>query len=152
MLNTLRLLGIDYLLDTSIGFLVDVSVDWSCAVSYWVHPVLYVLRPLPATVLLPITFHLFPSSYSTAAFLIALTTGLPVTVLTWSSVTGVGKSYYDVARTPGASNALLALRMVIPTVLSRALVRLFMGLGASFTVLVATEMMGVKSGLGQYLT
>lgn len=30
-------------------------------------------------------------------------------------------------------------------------VEVFMGLGASFSVLVAAEMMGVKSGLGWYL-
>ncbi|CAJ0799445.1 hypothetical protein LMG19083_03300 [Ralstonia psammae] len=152
VLNTLKLLGIGYFLGALTGFLVGVSIGWSRAVGYWVHPVLRILGPLPATALLPITFYFFPSSYSAAAFLIALAAGFPVAVLTWSGVAGVSKSYYDVARTLGASNAFLVLRVAIPAALPQVFVGLFMGLGASFTVLVTAEMMGVKSGLGWYLT
>jgi NitT/TauT family transport system permease protein len=134
------------------GFLVGVSIGWSRAVGYWVHPVLRLIGPLPPTALLPLTFYFFPSSYSAAVFLIALATGFPVAVLTWSGVAGVSKRYYDVARTLGASNAFLVLRVAIPAALPQVFVGLFMGLGASFTVLVVAEMMGVKSGLGWYLT
>ena len=43
--------------------------------------------------------------------------------------------------------------LTAPHISRRALLRgLFMGLGASFSVLVTAEMMGVKSGLGWYLT
>jgi energy-coupling factor transporter ATP-binding protein EcfA2 len=115
-------------------------------------PVLRVLGPLPSTALLPLTFYFFPSSYSAAVFLIALATAFPVAVLTWSGVAGVNKSYYDVARTMGASGWFLVLRVAIPAALPQVFVGLFMGLGASFSVLVTAEMMGVKSGLGWYLT
>ncbi len=152
VVNTLRLLGIGYFVGALTGFLVGVSIGWSRAVGYWVHPVLRIVGPLPATALLPITFYFFPSSYSAAAFLIALASGFPVAVLTWSGVAGVSKSYYDVARTLGASSAFLVLRVAIPAALPQVFVGLFMGLGASFTVLVTAEMMGVKSGLGWYLT
>jgi ABC-type nitrate/sulfonate/bicarbonate transport system permease component len=76
--------------------------------------VLRVLGPLPSTALLPLTFYFFPSSYSAAVFLIALATAFPVAVLTWSGVAGVNKSYYDVARTMGASGWFLVLRVAIP--------------------------------------
>jgi NitT/TauT family transport system permease protein len=150
--NTLKLLGLGYFLGALTGFLVGVSIGWSRAVGYWVHPVLRLIGPLPHTALLPLTFYFFPSSYSAAVFLIALATGFPVAVLTWSGVAGVSKRYYDVARTLGASNAFLVLRVAIPAALPQVFVGLFMGLGASFTVLVVAEMMGVKSGLGWYLT
>ncbi|VVE49472.1 ABC transporter permease [Pandoraea fibrosis] len=150
--NTLKLLGIGFGLGAIAGFLIGVSIGWSRAIGYWVHPVLRVLGPVPATALLPLTFYFFPSSYSAAAFLIALSTAFPVAVLTWSGVAGVNKSYYDVARTLGASDAFLVLRVAIPAALPNVFVGLFMGLGASFSVLVTAEMMGVKSGLGWYLT
>ena len=41
-----------------------------------------------------------------ATFLIALATGFPVTVLTWSGVASVSNAYYDVARTLGAKPSL----------------------------------------------
>ena len=151
-LNTLKLLGFGVAYGGVAGFLIGVSIGWSRQIGYWVHPVLRVLGPLPSTALLPLTFYFFPSSYSAAVFLIALATAFPVAVLTWSGVASVNKSYYDVARTMGASEAFLVLRVAIPAALPQVFVGLFMGLGASFSVLVTAEMMGVKSGLGWYLT
>lgn len=134
------------------GFLTGVSIGWSRTAGYWIHPVLRFLGPIPSTALLPMAFFLAPSSWSAAAFLIALATGFPVTVLTWSGVAGVNKAYYDVARTLGASEWFLVWRVAVPAALPQVFVGLFMGLGASFSVLVAAEMMGVKAGLGWYLT
>ncbi|RZT41710.1 ABC transporter permease [Cupriavidus agavae] len=152
VLNTVKLLGLGVAYGGVVGFLIGVSIGWSRRIGYWVHPVLRVLGPLPSTALLPLTFYFFPSSYSAAVFLIALATAFPVAVLTWSGVAGVSKSYYDVARTMGASEWFLVLRVAIPAALPQVFVGLFMGLGASFSVLVTAEMMGVKSGLGWYLT
>ncbi len=84
-------------------------------------------------------------------FLIALSTWFPVTVLTWSGVMGIDKAWYDVARTLGASQRFLILRVAIPAALPNVFVGLFMGLGASFSVLIVAEMVGVKSGIGFYL-
>jgi NitT/TauT family transport system permease protein len=128
-----------------------VSIGWSRAIGYWVHPVLRFIGPLPATAWLPIAFFTFPSSWSASTFLIALATGFPVTVLTWSGVASVSNAYYDVARTLGAKPSFLVLKVAIPAALPHVFVGLFMGLGASFAVLVVAEMIGVKAGLGWYL-
>jgi NitT/TauT family transport system permease protein len=113
--------------------------------------VLRLIGPLPATAWLPLAFFAFPSSHSASVFLIALATGFPVTVLTWSGVASVDKAYHDVARTLGASSRFLVLKVAIPAAMPSVFVGLFMGLGASFAVLTVAEMMGVKAGLGWYL-
>ena len=128
------------------------AIGWSRAVGYWVHPVLRFIGPLPATAWLPLAFFAFPSSWSAGVFLIALATGFPVTVLTWSGVASVNPAYYDVARTLGARPGFLILKVAIPAAMPSVFVGLFMGLGASFAVLVVAEMMGVKAGLGWYLS
>jgi NitT/TauT family transport system permease protein len=140
-----------YLIGAAIGFLTGVSIGWSRAVGYWVHPVLRFIGPLPATAWLPFAFFTFPSSWSASTFLIALATGFPVTVLTWSGVASVSNAYYDVARTLGAKPSFLVLKVAIPAALPHVFVGLFMGLGSSFAVLVVAEMIGVKAGLGWYL-
>jgi NitT/TauT family transport system permease protein len=140
-----------YLIGAAIGFVTGVSIGWSQSVGYWVHPVLRFIGPLPATAWLPIAFFTFPSSWSASTFLIALATGFPVTVLTWSGVASVSNAYYDVARTLGAKPSFLVLKVAIPAALPHVFVGLFMGLGASFAVLVVAEMIGVKAGLGWYL-
>ncbi|HEY8336668.1 MAG TPA: ABC transporter permease subunit [Tardiphaga sp.] len=140
-----------YFIGATVGFLTGVSIGWSRAVGYWVHPVLRFIGPLPATAWLPIAFFTFPSSWSASTFLIALATGFPVTVLTWSGVASVSSAYYDVARTLGAKPSFLVLKVAIPAALPHVFVGLFMGLGSSFAVLVVAEMIGVKAGLGWYL-
>ncbi len=148
---SLRLLANGFVLGALVGFGTGVAVGWSRIAGYWVHPLLRFLGPVPASALLPLAFFFAPSSYSAAVFLVGLATFFPVAVLTWSGVASVGKSYYDVARTLGASERFLVLRVAIPAALPQVFVGLFMGLGASFSVLITAEMMGVKAGLGWYL-
>ncbi|MDY0747738.1 ABC transporter permease subunit [Paucibacter sp. R3-3] len=150
--NSLKLLATGVAWGAATGFVVGVSIGWSRAVGYWVHPLIRFIGPVPASALLPLAFFVFPSSHAAAVFLIALATGFPVAVLTWSGVAGVNRNYYDVARTLGASNTFLVLRVAIPAALPQVFVGLFMGLGAAFSILITAEMMGVKSGLGWYLS
>jgi len=148
---SLRLLAGGYFIGAAIGFSAGVAIGWSRAISYWIHPILRFVGPLPATAWLPLAFFIFPSSISASTFLIALATGFPVTVLTWSGVAGVNSAYYDIARTLGASQRFLIFKVAIPAAMPHVFVGLFMGLGNSFAVLVVAEMLGVKSGLGWYL-
>lgn len=57
-------------------------------------------------------------------------------------------AYYDIARMFGASRLYLIFKVAIAAALPQVFVGLFMGLGASFAVLVTA---GVKAGLGFYL-
>jgi NitT/TauT family transport system permease protein len=142
VVHSLVLLVYGYLLGALTGFMIGVSIGWSRAVGYWLHPVLRLVGPLPATAWLPLAFFFFPSSFSASVFLIALATAFPVAVLTWSGVASVNSAYYDVARTLGARPSFLVFRVAIPAALPSVFVGLFMGLGASFAVLVVAEMMG----------
>jgi len=146
-----RLLAAGYFLGAAVGFVTGVAIGWSRLAGYWIHPVLRFIGPLPATAWLPLAFFVFPSSFSASIFLIALATGFPVTVLTWSGVAGVNSTYYDVARTLGANQRFLVLKVAIPAAMPHVFVGLFMGLANSFAVLVVAEMLGVKAGLGWYL-
>ncbi|GJE61074.1 Bicarbonate transport system permease protein CmpB [Methylobacterium trifolii] len=147
-LNSLLLLVGGYAVGADVGFVLGIAIGWSRAIGYWAHPVLRFVGPLPATAWLPIAYFMFPSSWSASTFLVALATGFPVTVLTWSGVAGANKAYYDVARTLGASQSFLIRKVAISAALPHVFVGLFMGLGGSFAVLVVAEMLGVKSGLG----
>lgn len=151
VLRSLLLVVPGYALGAGIGFLFGVAMGWSRLVGYWAHPVVRLIGPLPATAWLPIAFFAFSSSRGASTFLIALASFFPVTVLTWSGVSSVSKAYYDVARTMGASPWFLVRKVAVPAAMPSVFVGLFMGLGASFSVLVVAEMMGVKAGLGWYM-
>ena len=95
--HSLMLLVTGYVVGAVLGFISGVAIGWSRAVGYWVHPMIRFVGPLPATAWLPLAFFVFPSSWTAGVFLIALATGFPVTVLTWSGVASVNAAYYDVA-------------------------------------------------------
>lgn len=151
VLHSLRLLLLGYGIGAFLGFVTGVGLGWSRLFAYWGHPVLRLIGPLPATAWLPIAFFAFPSSWSASVFLVALASGVPVAILTWSGVASVGSAYYDVARTLGAGPRFMVFKVAIPAALPHVFVGLFMGLGSSFAVLVVAEMLGVKAGLGWYM-
>lgn len=151
VLHSLRLLLLGYAIGAVLGFITGIGLGWSKAVAYWGHPILRLIGPLPATAWLPIAFFAFPSSWSASIFLVALASGIPVAILTWSGVSGVGAAYYDIARTLGAKSRFLVLKVAIPAAMPHVFVGLFMGLGSAFAVLVVAEMLGVKAGLGWYM-
>jgi len=151
LVYSLRLLALGYAIGAAAGFLSGLAMGWSRAVNYWLHPVLRVIGPVPATAWIPIVFVIFPTSFTAGIFLIALATWFPVAILTWSGVMGVGRNYYDVARTLGATDRFLIWRVAVPAALPSIFVGLFMGLGASFVTLLVAEMLGVKAGLGWYI-
>ncbi|MFT3691372.1 ABC transporter permease [Paenirhodobacter sp.] len=133
------------------GFLIGIGMGWSRTISYWATPLLRYIGPLPATAWLPLAFFIFPTSGSASVFLIAFSTAFPVAVLTWSGIASVNRDYYEIARTLGASQLFLILRVAVPAALPHVFVGLFMGLSTSFAVLVVAEMLGVEAGLGWYL-
>jgi NitT/TauT family transport system permease protein len=151
VLRSLWLLMPAYFIGAAVGFVTGVAVGWSRLAGYWVHPVLRLLGPVPAVAWIPVAFFVFPTSHSASTFLIALATFFPVAVLTWSGVAAVSSAYYDVARTMGAKPWFLVRRVAVPAAMPSVFVGLFMGLGASFSVLVVAEMLGVKAGLGWYM-
>ncbi|MGE0800398.1 MAG: ABC transporter permease [Lautropia sp.] len=146
-----RLLVQGLVVGSVIGFVTGVWIGWSRIAGYWVHPLLRFLGPVPASALLPLAFFFAPSSHVAAVFLIALAAFFPIAVLTWSGIAGVNRTYYDVARTLGASEAFLVFRVAIPAALPQVFVGFFMALGATFSTLITAEMMGVKAGLSWYL-
>ncbi|GJD49467.1 hypothetical protein OPKNFCMD_2197 [Methylobacterium crusticola] len=151
VLASMKLLVVGFAIGAVLGFVTGVAIGWSRRAGYWVHPVLRFVGPLPATAWLPIAFFAFPTSWSASIFLIALATGFPVTVLTWSGIASVNARYYDVARTLGARPWFLVLRVAVPAAMPHVFVGLFMALGAAFSVLMVAELVGVKAGIGFYM-
>ncbi|PZR72136.1 MAG: ABC transporter permease [Chthoniobacterales bacterium] len=150
--HSLILLLSGYALGVLAGLISGICIGWSSPVRYWGMPVLKVVGPIPATAWIPLAMVVSPSAIISAASLIALAVWFPVTMLTASGISNTRASYLDVARTLGAGRAYLIFRVAIPAAIPSIFIGLFMGLGASFLTLVVAETVGVKSGLGWYVS
>lgn len=150
--HSFRLLSLGYLAGSTAGFFFGLALGWSRLARYWGQPVLKTLGPIPAPAWIPVAMVLFPTSFHASVFLIALASLFPMTTLTASGIASVRKSHLEVARMLGATPRQLVWRVAIPSALPTIFVGLFMALSASFLVLIVAEMIGVKAGLGWYIT
>jgi NitT/TauT family transport system permease protein len=150
--HSLALLLSGYAVGVLVGLISGICIGWSSPIRYWGMPLLKVVGPIPATAWIPLAMVISPSSVTSAAGLIALAVWFPVTMLTASGISNTRTSYLDVARTLGAGRAYLIFRVAIPAAVPNIFIGLFMGLGASFLTLVVAESVGVKSGLGWYVS
>jgi NitT/TauT family transport system permease protein len=151
MTHSLVLLLAGYVTGSVIGIVCGVLIGWYAPARYWGMPVLKIVGPIPATALIPMALMLFPSPLLSAVSLIALAVWFPVAMLTLSGVSNTRQSYLDVARTLGAKQRYLVLRVAIPAATPSIFVGLFMGLGSSFLTLIVAEAVGVQAGLGWYI-
>ncbi len=149
--SLILLLG-GYALGVGVGLVVGICVGWSVRVRYWGMPLIKVLGPIPATAWIPLAMILSSNSTFSAIGLIAAAVWFPVSMLTASGIANTRASLLDVARTLGAGRSYLIFRVAIPAAMPNIFVGLFMGLGASFLTLIVAEEVGVKSGLGWYVS
>ncbi|HEY6207255.1 MAG TPA: ABC transporter permease subunit [Chthoniobacterales bacterium] len=150
--HSLAMLLSGYALGVIAGLISGVCIGWSSSIRYWGMPVLKIVGPIPATAWIPLAMVVSPSTMLSSAGLIALAVWFPVTMLTASGISNTRASYLDVARTLGAKESYLIFRVAIPAAMPNIFIGLFMGLGASFLTLVVAESVGVKSGLGWYVS
>ncbi len=151
-LYSLRLLLIGYVLGALIGLPTGVLMGWYPRFHYWVNPILRSIGPIPATAWIPIAMIAFPTSFTASIFLLVLACWFPITVMTWSGIANVNKSYYEVARSLGASEFYLITRVALPAAMPSIFVGLFMSMGVAFVTLIVGEMLGVKAGLGWFIS
>ncbi len=152
--HSLLLLVCGYLAGVGAGLVSGVLIGWFPAFRYWGMPFMKVVGPVPATALVPLAMVLFPASLTgfSGAALIAFAVWFPMTLLTSSGIANVRLSYLDVARTLGAGRIYLIFRVAIPAALPNIFLGLFAGLYGAFLTLIVAETVGVKAGLGFYIS
>jgi NitT/TauT family transport system permease protein len=128
-----------------------VALGWSKSFAYWGMPILKLIGPAPATAWIAVTFYFFPTTLGVSVFIVALASGILVTILTSSGVASVDSASYDVGRNLGVRPWHLVARIALPSALPHRFVGLFMGLYSSVAVLVVAEMLDSKYGPGWYI-
>ena len=140
-----------YVIGSVAGFITGLLMGWSPRADYWLHPLLQTVGPVPASALLPLAVLVLPSTYLSAAFIVAFGAWFPMATMTRAGARSVPRSFIDMARTLGANDGFLVLRVAIPSALPDMLTGLFTGLGTSLAALMTAELVGVDRGLAWYI-
>jgi NitT/TauT family transport system permease protein len=111
-------------------------------------PLIQVLRPIPITAWLPFAVIFFGIKTGSAVFLIALGAFFPIVINTTAGVNRVSTSLIRAAQTLGAPRMHILPRVIFPAALPSIFTGLRIGLGMAWVLVIVSEMLAVKGGLG----
>jgi NitT/TauT family transport system permease protein len=144
------------LLRVSTGFLL--AVVFAVPLGLWMgrmrgafitlNPIFQILRPISPIAWIPIAILWFGVGNASPIYLIFISSVFPMIVQTTAGVHTIEGRYLRAAENFGVSRYTLFTQVVIPAVLPQIIVGMRIGLGVAWLVVVAAEMIALKSGLG----
>src|SRR5690349_21468085 len=112
------------------------------------NPVFQILRPISPIAWIPLAILWFGVGDVSPIFLIFISSVFPMIVQTTSGVHTIERRYLRAAANFGVSRSVLFRQVVIPAVLPEIIVGMRIGVGVAWLVVVAAEMIALRSGLG----
>lgn len=134
-----------------LGIPLGLTIGWSRLASQTLDPLIQGLRPIPITAWLPFSIALFGIRDMGSIFLIFLGGFYAIVVNTTQGARDVDRNLVRAARMMGASSGQVLRRVVLPAAMPAIFTGLRIGLGISWTAVIVSEMVAVKSGLGYVL-
>ena len=118
------------------------------AVYMTLNPVFQMLRPISPIAWIPIAILWFGIGNASPIFLIFIASVFPMILQTAVGVHTIDARFLRAAENFGVSRFDLMRRVILPAVLPQVLIGMRVGLGVAWLVVVAAEMIALKSGLG----
>jgi len=123
-------------------------MGWVRGVFTTLNPIFQILRPISPIAWIPIAILWFGVGNASPIYLIFISSVFPMVVQTTTGVHTIERRYLWAAANFGVSRFTLFRRVVIPAVLPQMIVGMRIGLGVAWLVVVAAEMIALRSGLG----
>jgi NitT/TauT family transport system permease protein len=145
---SLARVGSGFLLAVCVAAPVGLWMGWVPSVHRTLDPIFQILRPISPIAWIPIAILWFGVGDASPIYLIFMSSVFPMVVQTTAGVHAIEKRYLRAAENFGVSRATLFKQVVIPAVLPQVIVGMRIGLGVAWLVVVAAEMIALRSGLG----
>jgi NitT/TauT family transport system permease protein len=123
-------------------------MGWVGGVYRTLNPIFQILRPISPIAWIPIAILWFGVGNASPIFLIFISSVFPMVVQTTAGVHTIERRYLQAAENFGVARSTLFSQVVIPAVLPQIIVGMRIGLGVAWLVVVAAEMIALRSGLG----
>jgi NitT/TauT family transport system permease protein len=145
---SLMRVGAGFFLATGIAVPLGLWMGRVPAVYRTLNPVFQILRPISPIAWIPIAILWFGVGNTSPIFLIFIASVFPMIVQTASGVHTIEQRYLLAAENFGVSRSKLFRQVVFPAVLPEIIVGMRISLGVAWLVVVAAEMIALRSGLG----
>jgi len=145
---SLMRVGLGFSLAVCIAVPLGLWMGWVRGAFSTLNPIFQILRPISPIAWIPIAILWFGVGDASPIFLIFMSSVFPMVVQTTAGVHTIEQRYLRAAENFGVSRYTLFSRVIIPAVLPQIIVGMRIGLGVAWLVVVAAEMIALRSGLG----
>ena len=146
--SSLFRVGAGFLLAIIVAVPLGLWMGWIRGAFTTLNPIVQILRPISPIAWIPLAILWFGVGDVSPIFLIFLASVFPMIVQTVAGVHTIERQYILAAQNFGVSRKKLFLQVVIPAVLPQIIVGMRVSLGVAWLVVVAAEMIALRSGLG----
>jgi NitT/TauT family transport system permease protein len=145
---SLMRVGLGFGLATLVAVPLGLWMGWVGGAYRTLNPVFQMLRPISPIAWIPIAILWFGVGDVSPIFLIFISSVFPMVLQTTAGVHTIERRYLRAAANFGVSRRTLFRQIVIPAVLPEIIVGMRIGIGVAWLVVVAAEMIALRSGLG----
>lgn len=118
----------------------------------FINPIFLLIRPIPPLAWIPLAILWFGLGDSAKIFVIWFAAFVPALINTYTGVRTIDPTLFAAARVHGASGWQITTQVAVPGAMPMIFTGLTQSLQASWTTLVAAELVGALAGLGHVLT
>ena len=147
LLDSIRREAVAFLL-AAVAIPLGIGMGWWRLVYNQVNPIMEILRPIPPLAWIPLSILWFGIGNEQNEFIIFLGMFFPILVNTIVGVKNIDPNFVRAARSLGAPEHKILMRIVLVGALPQIITGIRIGLGVGWMALVAAELVGADSGLG----
>ena len=134
-----------------LGIPLGLFMGWKQPFRALIFPLFEVLRPIPPLAWVPLAIVFWPTAEGSITFVIFLGAFFTVVINTLAGVRAIDERFIRAAVSLGATPATVFRRIILPGALPSIFTGMAVGMGITWSVLVAAEIIAGHSGLG-YMT
>jgi taurine transport system permease protein len=151
-MQSLRIVLLGFLVACAVGVPLGFIMGWSRRAEALINPIFLIIRPIPPLAWIPLAIVWLGLGDASKIMVIWFAAFVPSVINTFAGVRNVNPVLIEAARVHGASNWRVALEVIAPAALPMIFTGLRLSLQASWTTLVAAELVGAFLGLGRVLS
>ena len=140
-----------FVLGAAVGATAGAWIGLSRRVQSVLEPTITVLAPIPPTAWIPLLIILFGIGEASKVWLIAIGVFFVVAGNTASGIRNVDSRFVEVARICGKQGSEVLVHVLLPAAMPAILNGLRLGLGLSWILLIAAELIAANKGLGWFI-
>ena len=150
-LHSLKLVVSGFLVAVAVGIPSGLLMGWSRRAEAFINPVFLLIRPIPPLAWIPLAILWLGLGDAAKIMVIFFAAFVPSVINTFTGVRGIEPYLIEAARMLGTGPWRLTREVLVPAAAPMIFTGLRLSLQASWTTLVAAELVGALAGLGRVL-